>query len=180
MILGLCSVVLPTFIKRFVFIYVTKVFLRKNVNFLFYSRNLFDASHSWWRVKLRKSSLCFFLHLWILGQIFPSTLCSDTFSVVILPVAWHSNFLTCILRSLSCDRSTVLSNGVLHRVQSSASCFKFQYLLFSFRSTSSCLRLLFRLLVTCIFPLCFFQQRVLEASSYARYDQNNRHMLSVM
>jgi len=38
-------------------------------------------------------------------------------------------------------RSVVFLKRVLHRVQSSASSFNFQYLLFSLRSSSSCLRL---------------------------------------
>ena len=58
--------------------------------------------------------------------------------------------------SLPYDRS----KRVLHRVRSSASAFRFQNLLFCLRSSSSCLRLLFRLLVPSIFPFttCFRRQ----------------------
>jgi hypothetical protein len=48
-----------------------------------------------------------------------------------------------------------LSKRVLHRVRSSASCFSFQYLLFSLRSSSSCLHLFPRLSVTSILPSIF-------------------------
>jgi hypothetical protein len=50
------------------------------------------------------------------------------------------------------DRSTVFSERFLYRVRSSASSFKFQYLLFSLRSSSSCLCLLPGLPVPSIFP----------------------------
>jgi hypothetical protein len=58
-------------------------------------------------------------------------------------------------------------------VRSSSSCFNFQYLLFSLRSSSSCLRLLPR--VTFISSLCLsFNNVILECSSYTRCDQSSQ------
>jgi hypothetical protein len=62
----------------------------------------------------------------------------------------------------------ILLKRVLHRVRSSASSFNFQYLLFSLRSSSSCLRLLPRLPVIFIRPsnipsiTCFRRQFLLK------------------
>jgi len=57
--------------------------------------------------------------------------------------------------SLSCDRPIASSKRVLHRVRSSASCVNLQYSLFSWRSFSSCLRLLPRLPDTSILHYIF-------------------------
>ena len=54
------------------------------------------------------------------------------------------------LRLKACPRP--LPKPVLHSVRSSASSFRLQYLLLTLKSSSSCLRLLPRLLVTCIRP----------------------------
>jgi hypothetical protein len=56
----------------------------------------------------------------------------------------------------------VLTNQVLHGVESSASSFKFQRLLVSPKSSSSCFRLIPRLLLPSIFPsmMCFRRQFV--------------------
>jgi hypothetical protein len=74
--------------------------------------------------------------------------------------------LTCVIHSVVCltTRPYPLPKRVLHRVRSSASSFIFKYLLFSLRSSSSCLRLLLRLAVIFILPSNFPQSRVLEDS----------------
>jgi hypothetical protein len=66
-----------------------------------------------------------------------------------------------------------LPERFLHSVRSSASSLNFQYLLFSLRSSSSCLRLLPCFPVISILPLTFLQSRVLEGSFYARCDQSS-------
>ena len=50
-----------------------------------------------------------------------------------------------------------LAKPVLHKMRSTASSFSLQYPLVSLRSSSSCLRLVPRLLVTISFPLSFLQ-----------------------
>ena len=68
---------------------------------------------------------------------------------------------------------------VLHRVQSSASSFNFQYLILSVKSSSSCLRLLPCIHVTSV-PASFFPSTVcLEDSSYARFNQSNQSSICV-
>jgi hypothetical protein len=57
-------------------------------------------------------------------------------------------------------------------MQLSAAFINFQHHLISFRSSSSCLCLL-HLPVTSIFPVSFFQQHILEGSSYTRCDQTS-------
>ena len=69
-----------------------------------------------------------------------------------------------------------LPNLVLHRVRSSASSFNFQYPLVSWRSSSSCLRLLSFLPVPSIFP----SVTCLEVSPNARCDQSSQPSFCVL
>jgi hypothetical protein len=62
---------------------------------------------------------------------------------------------------------------VLHTVRSSASSLDFRYPLFSLRSSSSCLRLLPSLSVTCILPSTFLSITVPEGSPYAIWNQSS-------
>ena len=76
--------------------------------------------------------------------------------------------VTYIFPSATCFRTQFLRNmWPIHSVSS----FSFQYALVSLTIFGSCLRLLPRLSVTCIFLLYFLHERVLEASSYARSGQ---------
>lgn len=61
-------------------------------------------------------------------------------------------FLLQAFTTLSCDRSTASFQSQFQGIKSGASCFKFQYLLSSVRSSNSCSRLLLCLLFTPIFP----------------------------
>jgi hypothetical protein len=63
--------------------------------------------------------------------------------------------------SLSCEKSTAPPKQVLYRKRSSAPSLKFQYLLFSFRSSSRCLCLLPCLHTPPIFPSKVFRQQYL-------------------
>ena len=81
---------------------------------------------------------------------------------------------------LCCDRSVAAySKWVLKRVQSSASYFKFQHLLFYLRSSSSCWHLLSRLLVPCVFPLIVLSLTCFRNCSYVSFKKTCYLVLEV-
>lgn len=78
-------------------------------------------------------------------------------------------YIPYLLCGLSYDRSTPLPNWVLHTVRSIASCFKFNYFLFSLHSANICL--IFFLLSLSL--LSFLQHCVLEGSFHATCDPSS-------
>jgi len=76
------------------------------------------------------------------------------------------------LHSLPHDRSTALHKAVLHTVRSGARSFNLQYSRFSLRSSSRCLCLLRRLLVTADLP-SFFLKRFIAQRVFIAYTSTN-------